>query len=255
MHNDIATYLSPYKDRLDELYRWPFDEDIPHKAFGFTFSGKTPFQKDSELKRQMSEAAKRAPSEEVKEQLATYFIKVWGGIISFSNAKAIIERFNPVSFSAVPAKADFSFKGISSWSKWLSIVCPEWACIYDARVAYSLNAINYISGAKHKIFPMPEGRNTQLNILDITTLLLGKRLSAADSSKPKTIKTSHFVPEAAAYEKYTEVLHSVHSLLWGTSAPRYYSEMLLFSLADTYIYRDVFAACIPAPADVIHSPR
>jgi hypothetical protein len=243
MHNEIATYLSPYRDRLDELYGWRFDEDIPHKAFGFTFSGKTPFQKDTELKRQMSEAAKRA-SEAVKEQLANYFIKDWGGIVSFSNAKAIIERFNSVSFSAVPARADFSFKGISSWSKWLSIVCPEWACIYDARVAYSLNAINYISGATQRIFPMPEGRNTKLNILDITTLLLRKRLSAADSSNPKTIKTSHFVPEAAAYEKYTELIHTVHSLLWGSSAPLYYSEMLLFSLADTYIYRDVFAACI-----------
>ena len=158
----------------------------------------------------------------------------------FRTLEKIVSRFNPVSFSEALCKADFGFKRISSWSKWLSVVCPKWACIYDTRVAYSLNAINYISGAKHKIFPMPEGRNTQINILDVTTLLLSRKLSVADSLEPKAIRKSHFVSESAAYETYTKVIHDVHSLLWGSSAPCQFSEMLLFSLADTHIYEDLF---------------
>ena len=104
-----------------------------------------------------------------------------------------------MEFSKVLCKADFGFKKISSWSKWLSVVCPKWACIYDTRIAYSLNAINYISGAEHKIFPIPEGRNTQINILDVATLLLSRKLYAADSIEPKAVKKRHFVSESAVF--------------------------------------------------------
>ena len=63
MHNEIAEYLSKYVSRIDELYRWPFKEEIPRRTFGFSFSGKTVFQKTLELKQQISEAAKNASSE------------------------------------------------------------------------------------------------------------------------------------------------------------------------------------------------
>ena len=240
MHNEIAEYLSKYVSRIDELYRWSFKEEIPRREFGFSFCGKTPFQRTLELKQQISKAAEGASSEEEKGRLATYFIKDWGGIAKISDVREIVSRFNSVAFSKALCKADFGFKKISSWSKWLSVVCPKWACIYDARVAYSLNAINYISGAKHKIFPMPEGRNTQINILDVATLLLSRKLSVADSIEPKAIKKRHFFSESAAYETYTAVIHKVHSLLWGSSSPCQFSEMLLFSLADTLVYKDLF---------------
>jgi hypothetical protein len=241
MHYTVAEYLSKFKDRIDELYAWPFDEAIPRTQFGFRFSGNTPFQKTLELKQQVSEAAMNATSDDEKERLATYFIRGWGGISKISGVREIVLRFNPVAFSETISNADFSFKRISSWSKWVSVICPKWACIYDTRVAYSLNAINYISGAKHKIFPMPEGRNTQINILDVTTLLLSKKLSTADSSKPKTIRESHFIGEAIAYKNYIDVIHNVSSLLWGGSEPCQFTEMLLFSLADSHIYENLFA--------------
>jgi len=241
MHNEVAEYLSKYKDRIDEFYAWSFNESIPRTQFGFKFSGKTPFQRTLELQRQVSEAARNATSDDEKERLATYFIKDWGGIAKVSDVRAIVVRFNPVAFSETPCNADFGFKRISSWSKWISVVCPKWACIYDTRVAYSLNAINYISGARHKIFPMPDGRNTQINILDVTTLLLSKKLSAADSSEPKTIRESHFIGESVAYKSYIDIIHNVSSLLWAGSVPCQFTEMLLFSLADTHIYEDLFA--------------
>lgn len=121
MHNEIAEYLLKYRGRIDELYRWPFKEEIPRREFGFSFSGETAFQKTIELKRQISEAAKDAHSEAEKERLATYFIKDWGGIAKIY-APEIVSRFNPVAFSEAPCKADFGFKKISSWSKWLRSV-------------------------------------------------------------------------------------------------------------------------------------
>lgn len=242
MHNEVAEYLSKFKDHIDELYAWPFDESIPMTQFGFQFSGNTPFKKALELKKQVSDAAKSATSYDEKEKLAAYFIKIWGGIAKISDIRKIVLRFDQVAFTETMCNADFSFKNISSWSKWISVVCPKWACIYDTRVAYSLNAINYISGAKHKIFPMPDGRNTQINILDVTTLLLSKKLSATDSSKPKTIRESHFISESLAYKSYIEVIHQISTLLWGSSVPCQFAEMLLFSIADSHIYEDLFAS-------------
>ncbi len=240
MHNEIAEYLSKFTKRIDELYTWPFKEEIPRKEFGFAFYGDTAFQKTLELKKQISKAAGIACSKKEKERLATYFIKDWGGISKLSDPEKVVSRFNSVEFSDAPCEADYSFKRISSWSKWLSVVCPKWACIYDTRVSYSLNAINYIAGGKHKIFPMPEGRNTQINILDVPTLLLSKRLSFTDSTEPRTVRQCHFIPESTAYKTYIELTHKVHSLLWGNQAPCQFTEMLLFSLADTHIYRDLF---------------
>jgi hypothetical protein len=240
MHNEVAEYLSKYKNRIDQLYTFPFNEDIPRNEFGFRFFGKTAFKKTLELKEQVSLAARNAGSDEEKERLATYFIKEWGKIAKVSGVREIVTRFNSVAFCEAPCNADFAFKKISSWSKWISIICPKWACIYDARVAYSLNAINYISGAKHNIFPMPDGRNTRINILDVTTLLLNKRLSPTDTSEPKSIKKSHFVGESVAYEKYIELIHNVSPLLWNSSVPCQFTEMLLFSLADTHIYKELF---------------
>ena len=47
---------------------------------------------------------KNASSEEEKERLATYFIKDWGGIAKISDARKIVSRFNPVSFSKPSVK-------------------------------------------------------------------------------------------------------------------------------------------------------
>ena len=84
---------------------------------------------------------------------------------------------------------------------------------------------------------MPASRNTKLTIFDITTLLLSRKM--ADFANPNVIKKCHFVPESDVYETYTGVISKVHSLLWGSSAPCQFSEMLLFSLAEPYIYDDV----------------
>ena len=65
------------------------------------------------------------------------------------------------------------FGSVSSWSKYLSVAYPDWAHIYDARVAYSINAIIYLNNAfDSKLWPIPAGVNSRMGLIDIETLII-----------------------------------------------------------------------------------
>ena len=241
MEKAVAEFLREKKDDLPSLYDWAFDDHFATTEFGIAFTGKTSFDRTLELKAGLRYLVLSTRCEAEHGRVATYFIKVWGGITRFSKVRETLELFSPHKGSpAVPAGFKPSFKLISSWSKWASIVCPDWACIYDARVAYSLNAINYLTGAAYPIFPMPEGRNTRLKMLDVTTLLLGERLLQGESSDPKSMREKHFVPEQDAYLRYLSIVRKVSKDLWGDEKHIHEVEMLLFALADGEIYQEVF---------------
>lgn len=241
MDKEIAEYLRARRDSLPSLYDWKFDYEIASSEFGLAFSGATSFERTLELKTGLRNLVSSNTSDAEHQRVATYFIKTWGGITRFSKINETLALFSSHKGStAMPAGFKPSFKLISSWSKWASIICPDWACIYDARVAYSLNAINYLSGSSHRIFPMPEGRNTRLNMLDITTLLLGERIDPGESSDPKHLRKNHYVPEQDAYPLYLSIVRNVSMELWGDVDHIHQVEMLLFSLADGDIYQEVF---------------
>lgn len=134
---------------------------------------------------------------------------------------------------------EFPFKNISSWSKWLSIICPDWATIYDARIAYSLNAISFLSGAKSKVFPIPSGRNTTLKLLDASTLALTARLSPKEATDTKVIKQQHYWRKDEVYRKYLDTLDGAHQRLWPEGTSIMLTEMLLFALAETVVFNDL----------------
>lgn len=242
----VAEYLRPWKDKLSNLYDWSFDHERATREFGLSFQGITSYDKTLELKSGLRRLVSETESHIEHGKVATYFIKVWGGITRFSKIDETLNLFSELKGSRTPPGVYRPpFQMISSWSKWASIICPEWACIYDARVAYSLNAINYLGGAKHPIFPMPEGRNSRLKMLDISTLMLSARLANAKSqaspeSDPKAIRKNHFIPERDAYATYLSLVSNVSQHLWDDSDHIHEVEMLLFSLADADIYKDVF---------------
>ena len=246
----VADYLRPWKDALSALYDWSFDHNRAAMEFGLSFEGANSFERTLELKSGLRQLIKETDCHAVHGRVATYFIKVWGGITRFSKVDETLSLFANVKGSAAPPAAyNPSFQMISSWSKWASIVCPDWACIYDARVAYSLNAINYLGGAEYPIFPMPEGRNSRLKMLDISTLLLSKALrcsapSVHGASDPKAIRKKHFISERNTYSTYLSLVSNVSQDLWGDSNHIHEVEMLLFSLADADIYADVFSSLV-----------
>lgn len=246
MHKLVSEYLRPWKDKLPTIYDWDFDQDRATSEFGLSFVGITSFDRTLELKSGLRQLVRNTGCPIEHGRVATYFVKVWGGITRFSKVDETLGLFSHMKGSTAPPAYTLPFKMISSWSKWASIVCPDWACIYDARVAYSLNAINYLAGAKHPIFPMPEGRNSRLKMLDVSTLILSERLGHPQphihgASDPKTIRRNHFIPEHSTYAAYVSLVSKVSQDLWNDSNHIHEVEMLLFSLADAGIYSDVFS--------------
>jgi len=243
MYLEIAKYLTPYKDNLDALYQWKFDEEIPRARFGISINGESWLQKTRDLKTKLGNKMASVESDDELVEIADYFIKDWGGIKRFTRSKELVTHFKKISGTpTLPDEFNPPYKSVSSWSKWVSLICPKWACIYDARVAYSLNIINYLSGGKYDIFPMPAGRNTRLNMLDVSTLLISSKIQTGDDPQPKALREKYFVAESEAYEKYIELIRKTSSELWEEEGHMHDAEMILFSIADSYAYKDLFAA-------------
>lgn len=244
MKEIVTGYLKNYTGSLLALYNWSPDEKILADRFGIDISRcDSVLDKNVLLKSELTKIIRNNPSKENKINIANYIIKDWGGIRRFGRAEEVVTRFQEIEFSRNIPDIQFDFQGISSWSKYLSIIAPDWACIYDARVAYSLNVINYISGSKHPIFPGPSGRNSKINLLDIESLLLAAKIQEPGADSPRDIKRKHYISEDEVYKFYIKLIHGVHNELWDTSDPIQYTEMLLFAIADSYAYKDLLNFC------------
>lgn len=93
-----------------------------------------------------------------KIKVITWYIKNWGGIRR--TKENTIKEYTLSNEDDLIAKKS---KGISSWSKALSIRNPLKFAIYDARVASALNSIQIIYNVDEKIyFPHLSSRNTKI---------------------------------------------------------------------------------------------
>lgn len=240
----VAAYLKSKKDKLDDLYQWEFDARIPKERFGISVSGENARQRTLSLRQGLREFLALNRDLKSGERVAQYLIRDWGGIRRFTKYKEVVIQFEGLAGTLdIPSNTPFDFEGVSSWSKWASLVCPAWACIYDARVVYSLNAINFLSGGSHKIFPSPQGRNSRLQSLDAATLLLARRLSRkASSGADRALgKNYHVTSKNHAYLEYLELVRAVSCKIWNDTKHIQIVEMLLFAMADGDIYNDLIS--------------
>jgi len=247
MEKCIAAVLEPWRDGLALHYQWSFDVNVPLEKFDIVVEGANWWEKTLSLKRQLAERVSIYRDNAVElRRVANYFIQVWGGIGRFDKATDVIDQFAEViGVDLMPNGCRFAFDGISSWSKWLSLACPRWACIYDARVAYSLNVINYVSGGSFKIFPSPEGRNSRLKMIDVSTLLLAGKIAPSDSIEPEALRDRYFWPRKSAYQEYLAIVSRVSKIMWGDAEHLQNIEMLLFALADTFMYEKMIGSITP----------
>lgn len=239
----VAKYLSQHIAQLSTYYDRTFNVTRAGDVLGTQLASAGAFALALELKEKLRAAYQQATTIDRKIQLARYFVTEWGGIKGLSQEalRAFVIQLDPLAGRPRPHQYHFEFNKVSSWSKWLSVLCPDWAPIYDARVAYSLNAINVISNADMKVFPAPEGRNQTLKLLDATTLSLVSRLQREASHTVDTIKAQHFVSRDDVYATYMDILMLAHRELWPAGTSLAHTEMLLFALADTVIFKDLLS--------------
>lgn len=125
------------------------------KIEGFTHPKEESYEANVELKKHLHQKWVNATSAPEKLDCAKEIISDWGGVRgnkpdTLKNYVDEIEKDQP----------DTPLKGVASYSKLFSIANLEKYAIYDARVAVSLNAIQYLADVKDRIaFNYISGRN------------------------------------------------------------------------------------------------
>ncbi|MBR8347489.1 hypothetical protein [Burkholderia ambifaria] len=268
----IVDYLSVHRDKLNGFH-WPIEprcvQEAARRKLLSGMSIKGGFAETMQLRRAVAVRAREIQAEaqlprrvEDLADLASFVISDWGNLNGNGpqTIKGYAERFTGIEIpfddircaadlrAAVPPRKRpglFRFSGIASWSKWLNFVWNDWALIYDARIAFALDAVHFIYKVDAPVFPVPPGRNPRLANLDAQSSAAFSRLANyADESFPASEISNRLVnalvPGKDVYGYYLAVMAEVHRLLWPAreSSPLVHTEMLLFMLSIEEIADD-----------------
>ncbi len=254
----IVTYLEKYKANLPILYSWNakieklIDFDVLTESQVIEINSLTPYMKELQLKKIMGEKLNelyikwKTSQDPLFYNLCLWVIKDWGGIKT-ANDKDTIDVINKFFEQTNP-----SFERIASASKVGAYMFPEKYIIYDSRVAYALNWIILSENAGEQFFPIPKGRNSKMSAFDVTVLIRLKNISFYN---PKDINSLNqkffikncdkklFINEKIAYTELIYLVKQINEKLWKgdkeKEAKLYFTEMLLFSIADKEIFMDI----------------
>lgn len=191
-----------------------------------------------EKNRLMKILASRSFNKEISLDNAYWIINAWGGIGPFKKNERNDEKIK--GFLHKVAKDDLrltkdEFSTISSLSKLSFFFDVEKYCIYDSRVIYSLNWIIFKAKESDlKFFPVPNGRNKTIVNYPIDALI---KFSLLEQNI--TQFSSQYYSHKEAYLKYNELMKDLSSQIFGEKSYPFFTEMLLFGIADKYVHDDM----------------
>ena len=256
----LVEYLTPFKDNLPELYTWetPTEKELKiglnlnlftKTEYNILLKSENYFDRNSLMKNFIHNKISKTKNKEILRSYYTWIIKYWGGIRGIK-PDGLYERIHE-SLTSYNEDYCVSFDKISSTTKALSFISPSEFIIYDSRVAYALNWILLKTKASENFFMIPQGRNSKLSAFDMPTLIRLKNINIYKSSYSNNNKDkrfiynndkSLFINEKHCYHLMNEIFKESSKRLWEgsnmTNYP-YYTEMLLFSIADTFIFEDI----------------
>jgi len=252
--NNVTEFLRPFVGEIERHYIWPEKKTTlwneAEKLLGHEFpSQENDYKKTIKLKMLLVTAINESGSFESSYRYGEFFVIKWGGVSTNKELKEKLKPFYLVKDKGLDAfKLTKKLNGVSSWSKYLSLLNRK-AAIYDSRVAYSLNTINFIAGNGEYFFPMPEGRSPRLQIIDIETLFVMRNLAAQrdlvtdEDFKHRQIsarlKRKYQVGEDQTYRSYLDVLAKVAEQLDLADKETFQIEMLLFAFAPTKVLKSL----------------
>ena len=249
----IVNYLDKYKSDLPNLYKWNAKIDRLLELKTLTekqveeINELKPYEKTLQLKEIVGQKLNetRKTDKTLFDKLCLWIIKDWGGILTANDNDTI----NLIADFLKQEKPDFN--RIASSSKVGAYLFPEKNIIYDSRVAYSLNWIILSENAGEKYFPIPEGRNSKMSAFDLNVLIRLKHIAMyqvadkQDLSKNFISKTDKqlFIDKKIAYSELNKLVKEVNQKLWQGDNEKeqnlYFTEMLLFSIADREVFVDI----------------
>jgi hypothetical protein len=214
--NLLIKYFELEVPLLEKNYEWK----IPQLT-NFSSSLEKSFSANVELKHFLNKLWNN--SDKTDFEVAEIIIKEWGGIKG--NKKETIEKYIQRVRSH---NFETSFKGLASYTKLYSIAEPERFAIYDARVAVTLNAIQYNANITSGIiFNYLSGRNN----------ITGYRQKKTGFSQQKQFTKASLasrgwekVPQDQTYQLYLNYLQLCikHNSNWKLHE----LEMVLFANAE-----------------------
>jgi hypothetical protein len=248
----IAKYLNQYKDKLPELYTWNakieklVDLDVISLSELTALNIKTSYDKEIVLKNKVNLKLHEyyKSDKALFDNLCLWVIKDWGGILTAKDSDTL-DLINEFLQSDRP-----NFKRIASASKVGAYMFPEKYIIYDSRVAYALNWIILSENAGNIFFPIPSGRNSKMTAFEMNVLIRLKNIKhyspkeITEMDKRQYIKQkdkSSYIPEKDAYLELNQLIKELSQKLWDSEKSKmlFYTEMLLFSIADREIFQDI----------------
>lgn len=194
---------APLLARVERDYEWaiPRNPPIPFQPNGNALTD------NLALRAALHEVWREAPAR--RAEVSEWFVREWGGIRG-NHANTIAGHVLAVT-NGGPAR----LRAVSSWSKVAVLADPNRYAIYDARVAFALNALQVLEhGHIVEQFPVPPGRNTEINRAIDILALPGVRYSTT----------------RVAYERYLEILGYL-------GQPLQMAEMALFASAEQLAQR------------------
>lgn len=145
----LVDYFQTSLPLIQQDYNWK----IP-KVEGFEQSGQKGYLANIALKHYLHQQW-CAADQTGKQQLARVIVADWGGVKG--NKASTLEHYVQQLTSANPATP---LKGVASYSKIFAVADPYRFAIYDARVAVSLNALQWLANPdKGLAFSYISGRN------------------------------------------------------------------------------------------------
>lgn len=250
----IVKYLEKYKNDLPTLYKWNAKIERLVELETLTenqvqeINLLTNYEKELQLKkivgRKLNDTLKS--NTELFEKLCLWVIKDWGGITTAKDNDTLI------LIKGFLNQEKPSFIRIASSSKVGAYMFPEKNIIYDSRVAYALNWIILSENAGQQYFPIPEGRNSKMSAFDLNVLIRLKNISNYQITDINHLDNRLFIQNSDkkifinkkdAYFELNNLVKQISKNLWNGEKNKeenlYFTEMLLFSIADREVFRDI----------------
>jgi len=237
---NVIEKLKKYKSQIDLTNRFDYNFNILDTIFDSSeteilSNQKNPFDQNVRLKWILRDKYTKTSN---STKLDFWIINDWGGIRGFKSNERNIEKIKKFKKQLDKQRLSLdSFSTISSLSKLSSFIDPDNFVIYDSRVIYTLNWLILTcenqEGLNEMYFPMPSGRNRIISDFDMNTIVNITHISQYSKNE------SFYITPQKAYFNFCDFIKSASKEIYGENSKPYELEMLLFTLADQEIFKDL----------------
>ena len=249
--SNIVTFLTenPFNDDLFD-WTWTVSDEVAEILHEYQIDAGKMGGIDNAIrvKRSIRNKINQNISAEERNCLLRWYVIEYGGVRANSNLDDSIFDVEELAHRGVVNEiaSNVTLDGVSTETKCLTLF-NENLPIYDSRVCFALNVINYVYGYRDWFAKSPEGRNASIGLFDIREkFLLANRirlqevieeLSGGHKQRAARAVEPILVPPERVYYLWCQIVGRVSEILRETKNIERASideiEIMLFTMAPT----------------------